>query len=71
MNWLIPANINKYNFVDAFKELSTLDWTKKASYNIGDIVYIYGSKPYQKIMYKTEVIKIDVKQEDTIDDLKY
>lgn len=71
MNWLIPANIKQYDFINAFKELKILDWTKKANYNVGDIVYIYGAKPYQKIIYKTEVIKIDVKYEDTIDDSKY
>lgn len=71
MKWLIPANINKYNFIKAFDELGVLDWTKTANYNIGDIVYIYGSKPYQRIMYKTEVLDANINQENTIDDLKY
>lgn len=71
MNWLIPANINKYDFISAFNQLENLDWTQKANYNIGDIVYIYGSLPYQKIMYKTEVININIKKEEIIDDEKF
>lgn len=71
MNWLIPANAKKYNFVDAFEDLTILDWTENANYNVGDTIYIYGSKPYQRIMYRTEVISVGIKHEDSIDDLKY
>lgn len=71
MNWLIPANIKQYDFISAFDELKILDWTKRVNYNVGDIVYIYGSKPFQKIVYKTEVIGININYDETINDTKY
>lgn len=70
-SWLISANQNYYDFVSAFKELKYIDWTKNANYENGDIVYIYCSKPYQRIMYKVEVVKKAVHPEDYIDDKKY
>lgn len=59
MNWIISCNTNAYDIFSAFKELEMLSWHKPRALSkseIGDKVYIYCSKPYQKIMFKCEII---------------
>lgn len=54
--WVISANGKIYNHASAFAKFGYIDWTQKAKYVIGDEVYIYCTKPYKRIMYKTQVI---------------
>ena len=44
--WIIPANSKRYDYVSAFEKQEFIDWTKNQKYEIGDIVYIYCSKPF-------------------------
>ncbi len=71
MIWIRPANENMYDFVEAFNNHIELDWNENASYQVGDTVYIYGSKPYQRITHKTVVVKTNISFDEIIDDLKY
>ena len=70
-NWIIPANSKRYNFFSAFNNNSFIDWTKKAKYEEGDIVYLYCTKPQQKIMYKTVIDKIFNSSNREMNDRKY
>ena len=72
--WLIPNNPNVYDAIGAFKELKEIDWGNKSNnkFKIGDIVYIYVSKPIQSIAIKTEVTKIDIPKDEILNnDRKY
>lgn len=70
--WLRSANYKLYNHEKAFEENKFIDWSQgNNKYKTGDIVFIYAAKPFQKIMYKTRVEKINLKFEETIDDKKY
>ncbi|WP_186671145.1 HNH endonuclease [Sporosarcina sp. BP05] len=71
MKWLISANGKMYNHVAAFDEFGYIDWRQTAKYQVGDIVYIYATKPYMKVMYKTVVEKVDLVFEKITDDKKY
>lgn len=59
--WLISSNPDEYDSINAFKNLSEVDWGNASNNHIdvGDIVYIYISKPEQRIAIKTEVTKSD------------
>jgi hypothetical protein len=70
-NWIIPANSKRYNFFSTFNNNSFIDWTKKAKYEEGDIVYLYCTKPQQKIMYKTVIDKIFNSSNREVNDRKY
>lgn len=70
-NWIIPANSKRYDFFSAFNNNNFIDWTKKAKYEEGDIVYLYCTKPQQKIMYKTVIDKIFTSSNSEVDDRKY
>lgn len=70
MDWIIPANPNIYDVFSAFQHLEMIDWRQRANYKLGDIIYIYCSKPYQKIMFKCQVVKTDI-SDDIIDDTQF
>lgn len=55
--WLISANGKLYDHASAFAKWGYIDWRQTGNYSIGDVVYIYCARPYQKIMYKTEVVQ--------------
>lgn len=59
MNWMISANGKMYDHASAFQKWGYIDWKQSANFEINDIIYIYCTKPYQKIMYKTKVIEIN------------
>ena len=72
--WLIPNNPNRYDSINAFKDLKEIDWGNQANnkFEIGDIAYIYVSKPIQSIAIKTEVSKIDIPKDEILgNDEKY
>lgn len=62
MNWFYPSNPDKFRMVDCLRDRGETDQPflcygftiKKAE--VGDIVYIYVSKGYAQILFKTEVI---------------
>ena len=70
-NWIIPANSKRYDFFSAFNNNNFIDWTKKAKYEEGDIVYLYCTKPQQKIMYKTVIDKMFISSNSEVNDRKY
>ena len=69
--WIIPANSKRYDYVSAFEKQEFIDWTKNQKYEIGDIVYIYCSKPFQKIMYKTMIEKIFISSNAEVNDKEF
>lgn len=66
--WLMAANGKKYNHADAFAKWGFIDWKQTRNYKVGEIIYIYCSKPYQKISYKAEVIEVDKTISECVDD---
>ena len=69
--WIIPANPNLYRLEDILNERNTIDWRQHNNFEIGDIVYIYISRPKSKIMYKMEVIAVNLKAKESIADRIY
>lgn len=69
--WIISANGKMYDHAAAFAKFGYIDWTQKANYSVGDEVYIYCTRPYKKIMYKTKVIKTSMTFDETVDDKEF
>jgi len=57
--WLIPNNLEKFNAIKELKQNSVWWRNKLNNMKIGDIVYIYITKPIQKILIKTKIIDTD------------
>ena len=71
MDWIIPANNNIYDHEAAFKKWGYIDWKQNSNYSIGDIVYIYCTRPLMKIMYKTQVEKVKRDFSDIVNDKEF
>lgn len=70
--WIIPANPKLYRIADAIRDLNgIIDWKQHNNFEVGDIVYIYCSKPISQIIYKMEVIATNISREYTIADQQY
>lgn len=69
--WLISANPKKYDHSSAFAKFGYIDWIQNANFSVGDDVYIYCARPYQKIMYKTKVISIGLTFEEITNDKEF
>lgn len=70
-NWMISANGKIYDHAAAFAEWGYIDWRQRANFNIGDQVYIYCTRPYKKVMYKTSVVKESMPFNQCTDDREY
>ena len=61
--WLIPCNVGLYDPFGAFSTLDEVDWRQSSQVIPGDVVYIYCSRPYSKVMFKTIVIESNIPAE--------
>lgn len=71
MIWMISANGKMYDHASAFSEFGFIDWRQRAKYEPNDLVYIYCTKPLQKVMYKCCVEKCNMPFSSCVDDRKY
>ena len=69
--WMIPANPKIYDHARFFDDYGYVDWKQRLKFEVGDIVYLYCSKPFQKVMYKTEVIKESIPFSECTEDEDY
>jgi 5-methylcytosine-specific restriction protein A len=72
MNWIIPANREIYDCDGAFQKWGFIDWNqKKIKFQVGDVVYIYCTKPLMRVMYKTIVVKESLSYSQIQDDTEF
>ena len=69
--WMISANAKIYNHAAAFEKWGFIDWRQNVKYHTGDIVYIYCTRPYQKVMYKTIVEQESLTINEIVDDREF
>lgn len=70
--WIIPVNPKQYNHREAFRKYGILEKEQNASYQVGDIVYVYSTLPDQIITCVTKVEKINIKStEREVDDTEF
>jgi len=72
MKWLISANSTIYDHASSFEHHGFIDWRQgKNKFSLGDNVYIYCTKPTQKIRYKCQIQKLDILFRDIRNDEEY
>jgi predicted DNA-binding protein (MmcQ/YjbR family) len=57
--WLVPANPQYYDVLEAFRSQKTLSWHTRKKMQPGDAVYIYYSAPYSSIVMKAQVTAVE------------
>ena len=68
---MIAANGNIYDHASAFQKWGYIDWKQKANYKVGDIVYIYCTRPYKRVMYKTKVVNESMHSNEIVNDSEF
>ena len=58
--WMISANAKFFDHRACFKEQGCIYWKQNKNMHPGDIGYIYYSKPYQRIVFKFEVLETEL-----------
>ncbi len=58
--WLIPSNPKYFDVIGHFEKFDTVEWKQPNNAKIGDTVYIYLGVPYRAIMYKCEVLEVNI-----------
>ena len=69
--WLVSSNDNIFRVADCLKENQCVDWQSSFKPKKGDIVFIYLSKPIQRICFKTIVTRTNIPRREIINDTKY
>lgn len=69
--WMISANSKIYDHAGSFAERGYIDWRQFRNYEVGDIVYIYYSKPIKRIGFKAVVEKTEMETGEISDDKRY
>lgn len=60
-NWIIPSNSSKFDLAKFLsRHGNTVDWKQSANFEIGDVVYVYCTKPQMRIRYKMEVVETNI-----------
>ena len=60
-NWIISANTKAYDHFASFDKNGYICWRQVNSFHVDDIVYIYCTAPYNRVMFKTivEAVELD------------
>ena len=60
-NWIIPSNSSKFDLAKFLSNHNNdVDWKQSANFEVGDVVYIYCTKPEMRIRYKMEVTETNI-----------
>ena len=63
--WIVPSNQNLFRIGEAIHAQGGLvDWRQSNNFAVGDIVFIYISKPDHCIRYKMEVVKANIDEDE-------
>lgn len=69
--WIIPSKDSVFRIADCLKDKQFVDWQSSFNPKKGDIVFIYRSRPIQRISYMMEVTKTNIPYRNTINDEEY
>ena len=67
--WIIPSNSNKFDLAKFLSKYDNeVDWKQSTNFEVGDVVYIYCTKPDMRIRYKMEVIETNISFDKSLKD---
>lgn len=64
-SWIIPANPKYYDIINCFAATDTIIFNQQSNVSPQDLVYIYVASPYSAILYKCQVLEINIPYEYT------
>jgi len=61
--WIVPANPKYYDIVNCFNNTDEIIWKQSSDIHVNDIIYLYVTNPYSKVMYKCKAIEVNIPYE--------
>ena len=61
--WIVPANPKYYDIINCFNDTDEIIWKQSSDVHVNDIIYLYVTDPYFKIMYKCKAIEVNIPYE--------
>ena len=58
--WIVPANPEYYDIVNAFNEDDEIIWKQSGKIKKGDIAYMYVANPISAILFKCDVTEVNI-----------
>lgn len=66
--WIVPCNDNVFRIGEAIQSHGGLvDWRMSNKFSVGDIIFIYKSKPEQCIRFKMEVVSVGINVDEALE----
>ena len=70
--WIVPSNDHIFRIGDAMQAQGGLvDWRQSDRFSVGDIVFIYKTKPEQRIRYRMEIRSVGINVDDAFNQEPY
>lgn len=71
-HWIITYDKKQFDIYRCLKEIGTTDWSQlRNKFQVGDIVYMYCSKPVMSITHKMRIVRINIPKEEKNDESPY
>ena len=61
--WIVPANPKYYDIINCFNNTDEIIWKQSSDIYVNDIIYLYVTNPYSKVMYKCKAIEVNIPYE--------
>lgn len=61
--WIVPANYKYYDIINCFNDTDTILWKQSNNIMVNDIVFLYVGTPVSAILYKCQVLRINIPYE--------
>ena len=58
--WIVPSNPKYYDVIGHFESNDIVTWKQSSNIQVGDIVYLYVGSPYSAILYKLQVLEVNI-----------
>lgn len=66
--WIVPCNDSVFRIGEAIQAHGGLvDWRMSNKFSVGDIIFIYKSKPEQCIRFKMEVVSVGINMDEALE----
>ncbi len=69
--WILPSNEDSFKLSDLLKDHSFVDWKQHNNFEVGDVIYIYNSRPWHYITHEMRVEQIDMNSAQIADQKEY
>lgn len=54
--WIVPSNNRYYRLDDRLSKYETISWRQRQNFEVGDVIFIYTTRPSSRITYQMSVI---------------